>query len=195
MEFARNRPASPGLMTPAGKGAGRSFFYRDQQMSQSLDASHLLDAQRSPRRAIFFDVENGSRAAHVARVVEHLTVGRMDEHRDFFAIGNWAIVGDETARLLARHGAHLVHSAPAHAVQDWSDLRIGVAAGVWLGHARAGDRIDIVSDDRAFDAVGDVAAMLGITFTRLSYRRITGTERSPSAARTSSPRHRKGRLS
>jgi hypothetical protein len=34
--------------------------------------------------------------------------------------------------------------------------------------------IEIVSDDRAFDAVGDVAASLGVTFRRLSYRGLLG---------------------
>jgi hypothetical protein len=65
----------------------------------------------------------------------------------------------------------LVHSAPVGGVKDWSDLRIAVAAGVWLSGARPGDRIDIVSDDRAFDAVGDVATSMGVTFRRLSHRR------------------------
>src|SRR5262249_39381803 len=55
---------------------------------------------------------------------------------------------------------------------DWSDLRIAVAAGIWLAAAGPGDTIEIVSDDRAFDAVGDVAASLGIGFRRLSYRRM-----------------------
>ena len=75
-------------------------------------------------------------------------------------------------RLLAARGAHLVHSAPSTGVRDWSDLRIAVAAGIWLAAARPGDVIEVVSDDRAFDAVGDVAASLGIEFRRLSYRRI-----------------------
>src|SRR5262249_62045555 len=38
--------------------------------------------------------------------------------------------------------------------------------------ARPGVLIGIVSADRAFDAVGDVAASLGIEFRRLSYRRL-----------------------
>jgi hypothetical protein len=76
---------------------------------------------------------------------------------DFCAIGNWGGVGDESAPLFARHGARLLHRAPAPGVQPWSDLRIGVAAGTWLGAARAEDRIDMVSDDRAFDAVGDMS--------------------------------------
>jgi hypothetical protein len=145
---------------------------------------------RAGRRAIFFDVENSSRAQHVARVLEHLALDHLDVRTDFFAIGNWGVVGDDSARLLSRHGAQLVHSAPTPGVQDWSDLRIGVAAGIWLGSARAGDRIDVVSDDRAFDAVGDVAAMLGVTFTRLSYRRLAGVDRRPSPTPRSSSRRR-----
>jgi hypothetical protein len=86
-------------------------------------------------------------------------------------------VGHEAARLLAARGAHLVHSAPSTGVRDWSDLRIAVAAGIWLASARPGDVIEVVSDDRAFDAVGDVAASLGIEFRRLSYRRLR--EQSP----------------
>jgi hypothetical protein len=39
--------------------------------------------------------------------------------------------------------------------------------------------LEIVSDDRAFDAVGDVAAMLGITFRRLSYRGLVGAPVEP----------------
>jgi hypothetical protein len=121
-------------------------------------------------RAIFFDVENTSRAEHIARVIEHLAVDRMGKRTDFVAVGNWKVIGTDTARLLARHGAQLVHSAPATGVRDWSDLRIAVSAGVWLAGARPGDVIEIVSDDRAFDAVGDVAATIGIAFRRLSYR-------------------------
>ena len=125
-------------------------------------------------RAIFFDVENTSRAAHIARVIEHLAVDRVGRRTDFVAVGNWRVIGHDTARLLARHGAHLVHSAPSVGVRDWSDLRIAVAAGVWLASARPGDVIEIVSDDRAFDAVGDVSTSLGIAFRRLSFRGLTG---------------------
>ncbi len=124
-----------------------------------------------PRHAIFFDVENSSRAQHIDRVIRQLAI----EHRrdtDLIAVGNWRVVSTETARLLSRHGARLLHSAPAVGVKDWSDLWIAVAAGLWLGEARAGDSIDIVSDDRAFDAVGDVAASLGVVFRRLSFRRL-----------------------
>src|SRR5262249_52530038 len=85
-------------------------------------------------------------------------------------VGNWRVIGHDTARLLAQHGASLVHSAPSVGVRDWSDLRIAVSAGVWLAGARPGDIVEIVSDDQAFDAVGDVAASLGVTFRRTSYR-------------------------
>ena len=136
----------------------------------------------SSRRAIFFDVENTSRAAHIARVIEHLAVDHVGLRTDFVAVGNWRVIGHDTARLLARHGAHLVHSAPSVGVRDWSDLRIAVAAGVWLASARPGDVIEIVSDDRAFDAVGDVSASLGIAFRRLSFRALTGDSPRPAEA-------------
>lgn len=136
----------------------------------------------SGRRAIFFDVENTSRAAHIARVIEHLAVDRAGRRTDFVAVGNWRVIGHDTARLLARHGAHLVHSAPSVGVRDWSDLRIAVAAGVWLASARPGDVIEVVSDDRAFDAVGDVSASLGIIFRRLSFRALTGDGARPAEA-------------
>src|SRR5712691_2769033 len=155
------------------------------------------------RRAIFFDVENTSRAQHIARVIDHLAIDRLGHRTEFIAVGNWRVIGHDTARLLAAHGAHLVHSAPSVGVRDWSDLRIAVAAGAWLASARPGDVIEIVSDDRAFDAVGDVAASLGITFQRLSFRRLAGmrageslAEVVPEPPRPSEPRgqgHRRSR--
>ncbi|MBI4638731.1 MAG: hypothetical protein HY727_20530, partial [Candidatus Rokubacteria bacterium] len=123
------------------------------------------------RRAIFYDVENASRPGHIARVLEHLGIDRLGRRTEFVAVGNWRVIGADTARLLAGHGAQLVHSAPSTGVRDWSDLRIAVSAGVWLAAARPGDVLEIVSDDRAFDAVGDVAAALGIAFRRLSSSR------------------------
>jgi hypothetical protein len=128
----------------------------------------------STRRGVFFDVENTSRAEHVDRVLAHLALDRIGVATELVAVGNWRVIGHDTARLLARRGAHLVHSAPATGVRDWSDLRIAVAAGVWLAAARPGDAIEIVSDDQAFDAVGDVATSLGVRFQRLSYRGLAG---------------------
>ena len=131
------------------------------------------------RRAIFFDVENTSRAEHIAKVIDHLAVDRFGRRTDFVAVGNWKVIGQDTARLLARHGAQLLHSAPSTGVRDWSDLRIAVGAGVWLASARPGDIIEIVTNDRAFDAVGDVAASLGIAFRRLSYQGLVGATAGP----------------
>jgi hypothetical protein len=128
---------------------------------------------------IFFDVENTSRGEHIARMIGHLAIDRSDKRTDFVAVGNWRVIGHDTARLLARHGAQLIHSAPSTGVRDWSDLRIAVSAGVWLAGARAGDVVEIVSDDRAFDAVGDVAATLGVQFRRLSYRTLSGAPVHP----------------
>ena len=131
------------------------------------------------RRAIFFDVENTSRAEHIARVIDHLAVDRLGKRTDFVAVGNWKVIGQDTARLLSRHGAQLLHSAPSAGVRDWSDLRIAVGAGVWLASARPGDIIEIVTNDRAFDAVGDVAASLGIAFRRLTYQGLVGATAGP----------------
>ena len=115
------------------------------------------------RRAIFFDVENASRPEHIARVIEHLEVDRTGRRTDFVAVGNWRVIGHDTARLLARHGAHLIHSAPSVGVRDWSDLqdrrRRRRVAGVCAARATCSRSSP---SDRAFDAVGDVAASLGI---------------------------------
>src|SRR2546427_8809983 len=94
------------------------------------------------RRAVIFDVENSSRVEHIARMLEHLGLGTLDRQTRLMAVGNWGVIGYETARLLARHGAELVHTAPAFGVKDWSDLRIAVTAGILLagGPARGGVR-------------------------------------------------------
>jgi len=99
------------------------------------------------------------------------------------AIGNWRVVSVEAGELLSRAGAVLVHSAPKVGVKDWSDLRIAVDAGRWLGGARAGDVLEIVSDDQAFDAVGDVAASMGVVFRRLSLRKLAERDGAPKAKR------------
>jgi hypothetical protein len=142
------------------------------------------------RRAIFFDVENTSRVQHIARVIDYLAVDRLGRRTDFIAVGNWRVIGHDTARLLSGHGAQLLHSAPSVGVKDWSDLRIAVTAGVWLGTARPGDILEIISDDRAFDAVGDVATGLGIAFRRLSYRGLIGQQREAEVAPVAAPEPR-----
>src|SRR5262249_13931977 len=125
------------------------------------------------RHAIFFDVENTSNPAHIERVVGRLAIDHIGRSTEFFAVGNWRVIGHETGRVLARFGAQLLHSAPSTGVRDWSDLRIAVSAGVWPAGPRPGDVLEIVSDARAFDAAGDVAAALGITFHRLTARALT----------------------
>ena len=130
----------------------------------------------SGRRAIFFDVENSSRADHVDRVLTHLAVDRASRRTELIAVGNWKVIGQDTARLLARKGAALVHSAPSTGVRDWSDLRIAIAAGVWLASARPGDVIEIISDDRAFDAVGEEALSPAVDqrgFAAFLYEEVT----------------------
>jgi len=150
------------------------------------------------RHAIFFDVENTSHPAHIEGVIERLAIDHLGRSTEFVAVGNWRVIGHETARLLARRGAQLVHSAPSTGVRDWSDLRIAVSAGVWLAGAHPGDVLEIVSDDRAFDAVGDVATALGITFHRLTARTLGGAasaepSRAAPAAERGPRRGRRGR--
>jgi len=171
---ARAAATDPAAPVPAIREAmpERGFATRAKPAPTPLP----LPAQR---RAIFVDVENSSRAEHLSRVLDHLAIDRQDRRVDLIAVGNWRVIGADSARLLARRGAHLVHSAPSTGVRDWSDLRIAVSAGVWLGSARPGDLIEVISDDRAFDAVGDVAALLGVDYRRLSYRGLTGLPASP----------------
>ena len=95
---------------------------------------------------------------------------------ELMAVGNWRVIGHEPARLLAPR------------VPTWSTARRRPACATGAISASRSRRaygsrernratcIEIVSDDRAFDAVGDVAASLGITFQRLSYRRLVKEE-------------------
>ena len=57
------------------------------------------------RRAIFLDVENTSRAQHLAHVIDHLGVNPWDRRTELVAVANWRVVGHEAARLLAARGS------------------------------------------------------------------------------------------
>ena len=158
--------ASAKKKAPARKTAAKSPA-RAARTSVTPAASAAATA---PRRAVFIDVENTSSESELARVLDELAIDLTSGNTEVTAIGNWRVVGQQLGRSLAQRGAHLVHSAPATRVPDWSDLWIAVHAGMWLGRSRPGDRIEIVSHDRAFDAVGDAAARLGVAFTRITYR-------------------------
>jgi len=146
------------------------------------------------RRMVFIDVENTSGEADLLRVLDHLKVDRKAQPTEVVAVGNWRTIGAKIARMLAAAGVHLVHSAPAVGVRDWSDLWIAVSAGRWLGTARPGDRLEVVSDDRAFDAVADAAANCGVAFDRLSYRTLHGAvELTPELPPSRSRRRRASR--
>src|SRR2546426_796036 len=141
------------------------------------------------RHAIFFDVENTSNPGRISRVIERLAIDRRDRRTEFFAIGNWRVIGAETARLLARHGAQLVHSAPSTGVRDWSDLRIAVSAGVWLAVARPRGVLEVVSGDRAVRAARRARARRPRAGRPLAQRRRPHRQRGPDAqgARVQSP--------
>jgi len=154
-----------------------------------------------PRRAVFIDVENTSSDAALSRVLDDLKIDLMGGATEVVAIGNWRVVGQQLGRSLARRGAHLLHSAPAMRVPDWSDLWIAVQVGIWLGGSRPGDTLEIVSHDRAFDAVGDAAARLGVVFHRITYHApgantaLAADDRSdePAGGRRGRRRSRRGR--
>jgi hypothetical protein len=147
-------------------------------------------AARPSRRAIFIDVENTSSEAELFEAIDHLQIDRQTQPVELTAVGNWRAVGPLVARRLGALGAQLVHSAPARGVRDWSDLWIAVAAGCWLGQAAAGDVLEIISNDRAFDAVGDAAAGRGVVFRRLQHQR--GPVAVAPAAAPKRPRRTRG---
>ena len=147
------------------------------------------------RQAIFIDVENTSSEEAIFAALESLGFDKVRAGTNLVAVGNWRVIGAHVGRMLASRGARLVHTAPATGVKDWSDLSIAVAAGIWLGRAKPGDSIRIVSADRAFDAVGDAATAIGIEFQRVSYASPTrAAAGSTAVASTSaSPRRRSRR--
>src|SRR5713101_8300146 len=49
------------------------------------------------RHAIFFDVENTSHPAHIERVIERLAIDHLGRSTEFVAVGNWRVIGHETA--------------------------------------------------------------------------------------------------
>jgi len=138
---------------------------------------------RLPRRLVLIDVENASNDADLVRIVGELNIDRAAQQTEVLAAGNWRIISSQVARYLASIGAHLLHTAPTPGVRDWSDLRLAVDAGVWLGHSTAGDQLDIVSDDRAFDVVRDAAAERGVVFRRLKHRGGVSPAREAPAAK------------
>jgi hypothetical protein len=146
-----------------------------------------------PRRAVFIDVENTSSEAALLGALDQLEIDRTHIPTELVAVGNWRVIGQHVARMLAQRGARLLHTAPATGVKDWSDLSIAVAAGIWLGRAQPGDQIEIVSADRAFDAVADAAANLGVKFRRLTYGPLSGLAEAIAPAEAAEPAHRRSR--
>jgi len=185
------KPATKKKRTTAPKSK-RTATKRPTVPRKRLLAAPSAAAPVLPRRAIFVDVENTSSEADLLKVLDHLNVDRAAQRTELFALGNWKSVGSRVARMLASLGAQLMHSAPAVGVRDWSDLWIAVAAGRWLATAMPGDILDIVSDDRAFDAVGDAAAAAGVVFRRTSYRTVPSAAAAPPAAEPRPHRRRRG---
>jgi len=147
----------------------------------------------SSRRVIFIDVENTSSEAALIGALDQLDIDRTAIPTELVAVGNWRVIGQHVARMLAQRGARLMHTAPATGVKDWSDLSIAVAAGIWLGRAQPGDQIEIVSADRAFDAIADAAVNLGVKFRRLTYGPLSGLAEAITAAEPAAGGQHRGR--
>lgn len=166
--MARTAAEEPRQSAARPRQSAAARHKRPARTTTPLEPPAAAVATARPRHAVFIDVENTSSESDLLRVLDNLKIER--GVTEVTAVGNWRVVGQQLGRTLAQRGAHLVHSAPAPRVPDWSDLWIAVSAGQWLGRAAPGDVIDIVSDDRAFDAVGDAASRLGVAFRRISYR-------------------------
>ena len=167
----------------------------DDSVGKNDPASPTVPSSESTppgRRAVFIDVENTSSKAELMGALDQMALGEDGLRVEMTAIGNWRVVGQDLGRALAERGAQLVHSAPVSRVSDWSDLWIAVSAGIWLGTARPGDVLEVVSHDRAFDAVGDAAARLGVAFRRITYRAAAATarKRSPRVEKRPAPAKR-----
>jgi hypothetical protein len=188
----RKRGAAPGAKRATAKRAATK-----KTRSASDSGAHRARAvERLVRRAIYIDVENTSSEASLLEVLENLNIDRNMQNVELSAVGNWRAVGQHVGRRLAELGAQLVHSAPARGVRDWSDLWIAVAAGCWIGQANPGDILEIVSNDRAFDAVGDAAASRGIVYSRVQHRRgaakVAASETKTSTSETKPARRSRG---
>lgn len=145
-------------------------------------AAAAAAAGRVARRTIFIDVENTSHVAELERALAKLDIDRSREQTRVIGVGNWRLIGQRLGRDLAALGAQLVHSAPVSGVRDWSDLWIAVSAGIQLGHSSPGDILEIVSNDKAFDAVGDAAAALGVVFRRIASSTTSAAAAAAAAA-------------
>jgi hypothetical protein len=183
---------SPATKKRPVKAKARTASPKRVTRPRSTPVTKQTAAPRPARRAVFVDVENTSGESDLLKVLDHLQIDRKAQPTELYALGNWKSVGTRVARMLAGLGAQLIHSAPAVGVRDWSDLWIAVAAGRWLATAAPGDVLDVVSDDRAFDAVGDAAAAAGVIFRRTSYRTVPSTATAAPAAEARPRRRRRG---
>ncbi len=133
--------------------------------------------ERRSRRLVLIDVENASNETQLIALLESLHIDHSAQATEIHAMGNWRLASTHVARRLAALGVSLLHTAPAAGVRDWSDLRLAVTAGCWLAEATPGDQMEILSNDQAFDAVGDVAAARGVAFRRIQHAAGGGTAR------------------
>ena len=185
---AKTRAAKPAARKAAAKKSASS---RSNVEVVTKRPTKQIAPGRIARRCVFVDVENTSSEDDLFEVLDALQLDRATQPTEVTAVGNWRAISQRLGRRLAGTGAQLVHSAPATGVKDWSDLWIAVAAGCWLGRAEPGDILEIVSNDRAFDAVGDAAAARGVTYRRLLHKRGASAAATAAAAEEEEPKRRR----
>jgi hypothetical protein len=195
---ARKRAPKAAAKKPPAKAASRRAAASAAPRSNTIAVVTKRPPTRAradhiPRRCVFVDVENTSSEEDLFEVLDALKLDRAAQPTEVTAVGNWRAIGQRLGRRLASIGAQLVHSAPATGVKDWSDLWIAVAAGCWLGQAKPGDVLEIVSNDRAFDAVGDAAAARGVIYRRLLHKRGASAAAAAAAAEEEPKRRRRSR--
>jgi hypothetical protein len=186
--------AKPRTAKPAGRTAAKkpAAARRSQIVVVGRRPAIRASSDRIARRCVFVDVENTSSEEDLFEVLDALNLDRAAQPTEVTAVGNWRAISQRLGRRLAGIGAQLVHSAPATGVKDWSDLWIAVAAGCWLGQSAPGDVLEIVSNDRAFDAVGDAAAARGVIYRRLLHRRGAGIAAAAAEAKPAPSRRSRG---
>jgi len=129
----------------------------------------------SGRRIVFLDVPDAWRADDLSRSLARIIPKGAGADTQLLAVGDWSSAQHDAAHLLASKGIRLIQRAPEPRDRGRKGVSLAVAIGLWLGSLAAGDVLDVigeVADDPVFDSVGNLAAMRGVAFRRLSHRQV-----------------------
>ena len=121
------------------------------------------------RHLLVVDVDESSGVDEIARLLADLEPRILRADTELLAVGDWRALVDEAAALLVRRGVRLVPSAPHLDRGSRRGVPIAVAIGLWLSGSAPGAALEILSEDHAFDTVGEVATSRGAIFRRLPW--------------------------